>query len=123
MPNTTKALKAEKTKISKNKFKPKNVFCISMLPSVKGVVMLIMLTRTNERIKTSNIHLNSATKTLDNIVQMVLIKIRCKIEYYNFKKQSPYIVIFLSPKLVIRTIFVEWILLTTNFKHLLFYRL
>ena len=121
MPNTTKALKAEKTKISKNKFKPKNVFCISMLPSVK--VMLIMLTRTNERIKTSNIHLNSATKTLDNIVQMVLIKIRCKIEYYNFKKQSPYLVIFFSLKLVIRTIFVEWILLTTNFKHLLLYRL
>lgn len=79
MPNTTKALKTEKTKISKNKFKPKNVFCISKLTSVEGVVMLIMLTRINEIIIANNIHFISAMKTLENIVQMLLFKYSVKL--------------------------------------------
>lgn len=68
IPNTTKVLKTKKTKISKNKFNPKNV-CGTPEPAASTKKLLLTLsTRTNDITSASNTHFNSEIKSLDNIL-------------------------------------------------------
>ena len=57
IPNTTKALKTKKIKISKNKFNPKNVFCALNTVLLCKIALSTQLTRTNDIASARNNHL------------------------------------------------------------------
>ena len=59
IPNTTKILKAKKIKISKNKFNPKNVFCVFLKAQflIKAAPSK-QITRTNDSSNAKNNHLS-----------------------------------------------------------------
>ena len=87
IPNTTKVLKTKKTKISKNKFNPKNV-CGTPEPAVsKKTPLLTLSTRTNEITSASNTHLISDDISLDNISARLYDD--CKIATFYSVSQSP----------------------------------
>lgn len=67
IPNTTKVLKAKKTKISKNKFNPKNVFGTPTAVPLNKTELSILLTRKNVMTSANSIHFISALRTLDNM--------------------------------------------------------
>lgn len=68
IPNTTKVLKAKKTKISKNKFNPKNVWDIPNCTSLLKEPALIMFTNTKVIANAKSNHFISDLRTLVNIL-------------------------------------------------------
>jgi len=59
IPNTTKILKEMKIKISKNKFNPKNVFCVSIkVQPLNKIAPSKQITRTNDITNAKNNHLS-----------------------------------------------------------------
>ena len=98
IPNTTKVLKTKKTKISKNKFNPKNVCGTPDAATSFKKLLLILSTRTNAITSASKTHLSSDINSLDNISSMFVSS--CKVPKNYKTKQSLKLSIFISPNLV-----------------------